>query len=313
MDQASAGFFSGTIGSAGAFSARLLFVGRTNTIAGQFDFAGHLTATVPQAGGSPLALDLQLGLDTLSGTVSIGDRASSLDVYRSAFNTTTNPCPYAGRYTLAVPGAEGMPEIPEGSGYGAVTVDKAGNAVMSGMLADGTAMGQSVPVSKYGYWPLYVSLYSGKGAINGWLQFTLPAGLTNTMAAWAKPTNSLSKYYTGGFTNLSRIAGSSYVYAKTNRVLALTNGLMVFSGGNLPLPVTNLVLLTATNQFVNQGTNPMAITLNTNSGLLSGWFKVPGTAKTNQFNGVLLQEQLLGDGYFLGTNASGRVLLIPAP
>jgi len=95
--------------------------------------------------------------------------------------------------------------------------------------------------------------------------------------------------------------------------LALTNGVVVFSGGNLALPVTNLVLLTATNQFLNQGTNPMAITLNTNSGLLSGWFKVPGAARTNQFNGVLLQEQIVGDGYFLGTNASGRVLLIPAP
>lgn len=313
MDQAGAGFFTGTIGSAGAFSAKLLFVGRTNTIAGQFDLGGHLAATVPQAGGSPLALDLQLGPDTLSGTVSIGDRASTLDAYRSVFNTTTNPCPYAGRYTLAVPGAEGIPQLPEGSGYGAVTVDKGGNAVLSGMLADGTAMGQSVPVSKYGDWPLYVLLYSGKGAISAWLRFTLPAGLTNTMAAWVKPTNSLSKYYAGGFTNLTQIAGSSYGYAKTNRVLALTNGVVVFSGGNLALPVTNLVLLTATNQFLNQGTNPMAITLNTNSGLLSGWFKVPGAARTNQFNGVLLREQIVGDGYFLDTNASGRFLLIPAP
>ena len=313
MDQAGAGFFSGTIGSAGAFSAKLVFVGRTNSITGQFDLGGHLAATVPQAGGSPLALDLQLGPDTLSGTVSIGDRASTLDAYRSVFNTTTNPCPYAGRYTLAVPGAEGIPQLPEGSGYGAVTVDKGGNAVLSGMLADGTAMGQSVPVSKYGDWPLYVLLYSGKGAINAWLRFTLPAGLTNTMAAWVKPTNSLSKYYADGFTNLTQIAGSPYVYAKTSRVLALTNGVVVFSGGNLALPVTNLVLLTATNQFLNQGTNPMAITLNTNSGLLSGWFKVPGAARTNQFYGVLLQEQIVGDGYFLGTNASGRVLLIPAP
>ena len=59
------------------------------------------------------------------------------------FNTTTNPCPYAGRYTLAVPGAEGIPQLPEGSGYGAVTVDKGGNAVLSGMLADGRSYMQT--------------------------------------------------------------------------------------------------------------------------------------------------------------------------
>jgi hypothetical protein len=48
-------------------------------------------------------------------------------------------------------------------------------------------------------------------------------------------------------------------------------------------------------------------------GHLSGWFKVPGARQTNQFKGVLLQEQNRGDGYFLGTNQSGRVLLGPAP
>jgi hypothetical protein len=88
------------------------------------------------------------------------------------------------------------------------------------------------------------------------------------MAAWIKPTNSLSPYYAGGFTNLLQIAGSSYVYEKTNRVLALTNGVVVFSGGNLALPVTNQVLLAGTDQFINQGANPMAVTLNTSNGLL---------------------------------------------
>ena len=313
VQQASAGFFSGTLGSAGAFSAKLLLGGRTNTFTGQFDLGGHLAQMVPQTGSSPLALDLQLGPDTLSGTVSNAAWVSTLDAYRAVFNATTNPCPYAGRYTMAIPGEAGGSGCPDGSGYGSVTVDKAGNAVMIGALAEGTVMGQTVPVSKDGDWPLYVPLYSGQGSLIAWLRFTPSAGLTNTAATWIKPTNSLSKYYPAGFTNLSEIAGSSYLYVKTNRVLALTNGVMVFSGGNLAMPVTNEVLLTATNRFLNLSANPMAVTVNTNNGYLSGWFKVPGLGKTNQFNGVLLQEQNGADGYFLGTNQSGRVQLWPAP
>jgi len=41
---------------------------------------------------------------------------------------------------------------------------------------------------------------------------------------------------------------------------------MVFSGGNLAMPVTNEVLLTATNRFLNLSANPMAVTVNTNNG-----------------------------------------------
>jgi hypothetical protein len=70
---------------------------------------------------------------------------------------------------------------------------------------------------------------------------------------------------------------------------------------------------TAANRFFNLSTNPIAVMVNPTNGYLSGCFKVPGVGKTNQFKGVLLQEQNRGDGYFLGTNQSGRVLLGPAP
>ena len=148
--------------------------GLSNSFTGQFDVSKRLRQTLTRSGSTPLGLDLQLAGDgSLSGTVSNVAWLSTLEGYRAVFNATTNPCPYAGRYTLAMPGEEGEPGCPEGSGYGLVTVDTGGNVVMSGWLADGTVMSQSVPVSPEGDWPLYVSLYSGKGLLMAWLNFTL--------------------------------------------------------------------------------------------------------------------------------------------
>jgi len=314
VQQPSAGFFSGTLGTGGLLSGMFQMGGGSGWFTGQFDVGGRLRQTVTRTWSTPLGLDLQLAGDgTLSGTVSNVAWTSTLQSYRAVFNAATNPCPYAGRYTLVIPGEAGEPGYPAGSGCGMVTVNQGGLAVLSGWLADGTVVSPSVPVSQEGDWPLYVSLYSGQGSLMAWLKFTLPAGLTNTAASWIKPANPAGKYYPGGFTNVCEMAGSSYLYVKTNRVLALTNGVMVFSGGNLAAPLTNEVLLTATNAFLNQGANPMAVTVGVTNGYLSGWFKVPGARQTNQFKGVLLPEQNRGEGYFLGTNQSGRVLLGPAP
>jgi hypothetical protein len=49
------------------------------------------------------------------------------------------------------------------------------------------------------------------------------------------------------------------------------------------------------------------MTLNKNNGLISGSFKVPGTATVRSFYGSLLQNRHAGYGYFLGTNQSGQV------
>jgi hypothetical protein len=210
---------------------------------------------------------------------------------------------------LVLPGETGDPATPDGSGYGLVMVDRSGLAILTGSLADGTAFSQSVPVSREGDYPLYASLYGGKGSLIAWLKFTLPPGLTNSAASWIKPFSASARYYPAGFTNVFEVEGSCYRYVSTNRVLDLTNGEVIFSGGNLLTPLTNAVLWTATNRVLNQGTNPMFLTLSLTNGYLSGWFKVPGVKQTNQFKGVLLPQQNRGDGYFLGTNQSGRLYL----
>src|ERR1035438_602931 len=62
-------------------------------------------------------------------------------------------------------GSDDDVSLPQGDGYGAVTVDTGGNVSLTGALADGTTLKTSLghpltaPVSKNGQWPVYASLY----------------------------------------------------------------------------------------------------------------------------------------------------------
>jgi hypothetical protein len=80
-------------------------------------------------------------------------------------------------------------------------------------------------------------------------------------------------------------------------------------GGNLTAPSTHDVFLNAFNKvtLLSTGTNKLAITLSTSSGLISGSFIHPQTLKKSVIKGALLQKQNFGSGYFLGTNQSGSV------
>jgi hypothetical protein len=123
----------------------------------------------------------------------------------------------------------------------------------------------------------------------------------------------------GGFwsrrsTNVGEIAGSSCLYVKTNRVLAVTNGVMVFEGGNLTAPLTNAVMLTATNKVIDLSlTNKLSLSLTVFNGTFAGSVREPDMTRSNSFKGVLLQNENSGCGYFLETNRSGRLLFWSAP
>jgi hypothetical protein len=55
------------------------------------------------------------------------------------------------------------------------------------------------------------------------------------------------------------------------------------------------------------------LTVRTSSGLFHGSVINPETGKPITVNGIVLQNQNFGAGFFLGTNQSGSVLLSPAP
>jgi hypothetical protein len=318
----SSGFFSLTVSDRGRYSGYLAVDGKPDSFTGAFDANGHTVTTVVRAATNlvtvTLALNLAPGSDQLTGTLSNALWVADLWADRAVWNSKTNKAPYAGTYTLIIPGGnDDDPTVPTGCGYGAVVIDTGGKVVLSGYLADGTALSQSTTVSKDGRWPLYAPLYAGTGSVYSWLFFTNypPADLLGGQLSWSKPQQQAVIYYPLGFTNEVMVEGSRYV-APTNgtmRTLALTNGLVSFNGGNVSAPFTNLVILAANNVVTNTSTNRLILSLSTASGVFSGTVVVPGTKTTNTFRGAVLQNENAGYGFFLGTNQSGRLFFGPLP
>ena len=76
---------------------------------------------------------------------------------------------------------------------------------MSGVLADGTKIRISAPVSEHGTWPLYEVLYKKQGACIGWVTFS-----NHTLAAtvdWFRPPNPKSASFPLGFSTTVTLTG----------------------------------------------------------------------------------------------------------
>jgi hypothetical protein len=314
--QESSGFFTLALTDKGAYSGSLRRGTSSYSLSGQFDVAGWASKTVLRPGTNSWALTMWLdlaGAEALTGTVGDGHWLAVLRADRAVFNAQTNPATlYAGKYTLIVPGSTDASASPGGEGYGTVVVNGAGQVTLSGSLADGSALSQSVPVSRDGRWPLYASLYTGKGSVWSWLAFDAynnPARGLEGDLSWIKPAQLGVRYYPAGFTNEVVAEGSRYTQPAglTNRVIHLTNGVVSFEGGNLSAPFTNLVSLTLSNRVINASSNTLSLSLTLSSGLFSGSATVPGTRQNVWFKGALLQNMDVGYGYFLGTNQSGSV------
>jgi hypothetical protein len=94
---------------------------------------------------------------------------------------------------LVIPGKDNDPSVPAGDGFGVVSVGTSGKIKFKGTLADGTKVSQSTSLSKDGLWPMYVSLYSGKGSLVSWQAFANQINSDlNGMLNWIKAADGLA-------------------------------------------------------------------------------------------------------------------------
>ena len=302
----------------GRFTATIEVAGRTLPFTGQFSDEGRATNTVTRTGTNALQVTLRVnltnGADRVVGEVSNGDWISEILAEKNIFHARTNPAPFAGRYTILIPGATETDVCPTGDGYGTVVVAASGLVTVTATLADGTKISEKVGVGRSGYWPLYTPLYSGQGCLISWLRLIERnsddiTGLMN----WFKPAVPRAKLYPDGFALETTALGSSYTppVTRTNRVLNFESGFVEFSGGNLPFSFANDVQLTSANKVLNLGSNKLTLTISTSSGLFSGTTVNPATKKIVSFRGALLQKGNYGAGMFTGTNQIGRVTFGP--
>lgn len=314
----SSGAFSLSLGASGSFSATLRQGASKFPFTGRFNVAGEASRAIPRLGTTPLTVGLKIGPapNVLSGSVGDGSWTAVLAADKAAFNATTAVAPWKGRYTMVWPGFVGDPNLPEGDSYAWVGVDASGRVNLGGLLADKTPISSlAVPVSEGGDYPLFVPLYKGKGSLLGWLHFDAANPAVAGAASWIKKAQPGAKYYPGGFTNLLNTLGSRYVAPanSSTRVMALTNGLVSFTGTLLAEPFTNWVALGANSRITNLGPGTMTLTNTLSKGAFGGKATLPGTKTTLPVGGVYLQDLGCARGFISGTNQTGAVWLGPSP
>jgi len=313
----SSGFLTLTANPKGRFSGHLQIGALRTGFGGAFDGTGNAQVRVNHGLFHTFALSLQLdtsaGEDRIIGTVSDGNFQADLTANRAAYDGRTTFSPEVGHYTITIPGDHSSADNPGGDSIGTVTVDKAGRVRLKGFLADGTAFSQATALSSNGEWPLYVSLYGGRGFLFGWLGFGgSDSNSVTGSVTWVKQQTTKSKFYKSGFTVTSELTGSPYARPVAgSSILSLSDGTIAFQGGDLTDAVTNDFSLSFNNRVMNFGGTRMTLTFSAGTGLFSGRISDPSSLRQFPFRGVVLQNQNDGVGYFTGSSQTGEVTIAP--
>ncbi|MEO7677932.1 MAG: hypothetical protein ABIV39_14330, partial [Verrucomicrobiota bacterium] len=236
--------------------------------------------------------------------------SSKLSADRAVFNTLTIPAPYAGNYTMRIPGQMNDAASPTGDGFGTLTINTAGLGRLVGTLADGTKISQGTVVSREGLWPAYVGLYAGKGSLISWLAFTnRPIDDINGWLSWIKPSDVKARLYPAGFTNDCMAIGSIYLPLAGRPILNFTRATIAFEGQDVFW--NSALALGSNNRVTNLSSNRLTMSFSLRTGMFLGNAADALSPKSLAFKGVVLQKMNAGSGFLLGTNRSSRVMITP--
>jgi len=315
-EQTNSGYFSFTLTTNGTASGKIILGAATNLWTAKFAVDGTATARFLRAGKTnTLTLALDFADQSLSGSLTDGSFTAQVLGDRAIFGAIHKATAFAGRYTMVIPGSDDPTIAPFGTSYGVVVIDSLGNITFSGSLADGTPASQTTVVSKDGYWPMYVSLYGGKGSLWSWNVVANKSISANPGASWINATNSAkTAALRSGFTNQAAAVVGAWYSATNNPLFGFTNGVASFQGGDLPGQIINGFSVSAKNKITvtTPNTNKIVLTINPTNGVVSGSFANPlHPSQTNKFNGVLLQNSAHAAGYFPGASNSGAFILVP--
>jgi hypothetical protein len=310
----SSGSFTLSVTARGAYSGRIQIGNSRYSFSGKLNSQGTgATNVIARRPAPAFTLDFQFVTDgqvsQVFGHLTDGTWMSTLCGDRAVFGRGV-PAPFAGNYTLIIPGYDANPSLPAGDGFGTVKVTSAGQVSFVGTLADGTKVSQSAPASRNGYWPLYLPLYSGNGSLMSWMAF---ASNTNSDLAgrliWLKQPGSGIKYYLGGFSCECDAFGS--IYVRTDPILNLPTANLTFSGGGLASGITNAITIGPRNNIGIPG-KQLKLSFATSTGTFSGTFVDPASGKTLRFSGAVFQKLNAAYGMLFSTgDQTSEVSLTP--
>jgi plastocyanin len=185
------GYLSIRISKTGSYRGWVILGGIRQNIREQFDRIGDAVLTLRRG---TLTGSLRLDSDNarITGTITDGVKSSSLQLHRQPVGGLVPVLP--GEYTLMVAVA---PPTTVG-GLLKLHMTTNGLARTRGTLGDGVSFRTRGYVSADGRLALFDSLYSGRGALLGWLNITTN-GAAQGQARWFRPADSRSKFFPEGF------------------------------------------------------------------------------------------------------------------
>lgn len=324
-----AGFITLHLTDRGGFNGQLLLEDETLPFSGAFDIQLQAQVNVTRLGKPALTVNLQLNPEMLdpntqdsetnviTGTVADGTQwASDLLAYRAVTSSSNH---YAGAYTMLMEGCDDdgecfvNPDVPWGDSPAAVNVSHFGAIQMIGTLSDGAAISQRTAVSENGFWPLFVSLYGGRGCLMGWM--SLDTNQPVSPLYWLMPSSLPGCWYTNGLAQWRQTLLTPYAVPPPGQnAVNWTNATVAIHGEDLPTALTNQVVLTNNVLRVVSGTiSNFELSITLSNGLFKGSFVHPVTRRVTTFNGALEQNPseiypLNSGGWFLGASGEGGVI-----
>jgi hypothetical protein len=207
---------------------------------------------------------------------------------------------------------------PLGDGAATVTVNRSGLIQMNGSLSDGAPISQKLPIAERGHWPLFVSLYGGRGLLLGWMQFEDYGGLSTVCWQKGTPPPPGQRHYLEGFSSFRVGAITRYTPPPPgHNALGWTNGTVYISVGNLPERMANDVTVLSNRISSQSGSiSNLSLSVTPSNGVFRGSFYHPALKRLVSFNGVVVQldptyYEMYSGGWFFGTNESGNIRLHP--
>jgi hypothetical protein len=291
----------------------------THNLSGQFDADGQASAVILNARQQALSIKFNLNWlktpDLITGSLYTEGGTAEVLGDRHAFDGKQKRTPFAGSYTMSL----SLPADvngPVGSGYALVQVAEDGRIQMKGRLNDGTGIEQTAQISPEGLWPFYFAPYGNRGLVTGWLKFGNEsfADLHGNLH-WIRPSTAGTNANAPGFQRSLTAIGSRYLApARKQRALGWSDGLLGLQGGGLPDLIAfklhskennDIILPDITSDILNLKLAP-------ETGQFTGQFIHPDFEKPVPMEGVILQKQNYGPGFFLTPKGSGSVFISPA-
>lgn len=324
---ANSGYFLLKVNFSGAFTATLRLAGEGVKFKGAFGIDGVFRGDVPTALGRKL---LTLNFPLAGTPVQItGDLAGMpLLLPRNLFNAA-NPAPHIGRFTFLLDPTTDLKTIPQGVGFGTMTVKADGSVRMAGKTGDGARYSSSVQLTSEGAnakAPFYAGLYRVPGSIIGTINFApgAVAGRKELTALlnWFKPRQA-GALYRKGFETTLNLRGATYTEPALGQLPLVApatggapNATFSASEDGLRRPrVERAAILTrpVTNPFevdILDATRLRAsMKINAKTGAFVGKF---GRLARRGFSGVIIQGATnIGAGVFKGPRTTGNVVLQP--